>query len=212
MRIIIADDHPLYLEAARQQVQRVFRKATVNVAMTLSELLDHINTAPADLVMMDFSMPGCDGIVTVREIVSLANSSPVVVISGVANEEDVAACIQVGVKGFLPKTLGGEIFATAIMLVAKGGTYVPIEFMTSQSRPGSRDPAPAAGMEGINEREKSMIKMVVAGASNKEIAREFSLQEVTVKVCLSRIFRKMGVKNRSHAAALAVRSGLVRDE
>ncbi|HSV30287.1 MAG TPA: response regulator transcription factor, partial [Candidatus Omnitrophota bacterium] len=137
---------------------------------------------------------------------------PVVVMSGVAVEKDVFACIQAGAKGFLPKTLDGPVFTAAVSLVASGGTYVPTEFMVSPQHPqptveasGSLDPS------DFSEREIALLRMVVAAASNKEIARAFDLQEVTIKFYLTRIFRKMGVKNRSHAAVMAVRSGLIRE-
>ncbi|HLO77237.1 MAG TPA: response regulator transcription factor [Magnetospirillum sp.] len=212
MRIVIADDHPLYLDAARQQAMRVFRKAEVCATTSLAGALELLSAGQADLVMLDYSMPGTDGLSAVKQVVAAAKGAPVVVMSGVAMENDVYACIQAGAKGFLPKTLDGAVFAAAVSLVASGGTYVPTEFIVSappqaQSQPG--EPKGSLDSGDFSERELALLKMVVAAASNKEIARAFDLQEVTVKFYLTRIFRKMGVKNRSHAAVVALRSGLI---
>lgn len=212
VRILIVDDHPLYLDAARQQVARIFRKADTATATSLAGALDILGQGPVDLVMLDFSMPGTDGLSAVKQVVGLAGAAPVVVMSGVALEKDVFACIQAGAKGFLPKTLDGPVFAAAVSLVASGGTYVPTEFMVTTPPPA---PAVETGStldpNDFSERELALLRMVVAAASNKEIARAFDLQEVTIKFYLTRIFRKMGVKNRSHAAVIAVRSGLIRE-
>lgn len=215
MRILIVDDHPLYLDAARQQVARIFRKAEIFSATALAGALDILSQTPVDLVMQDFSIPGADGVSGVQQVVAAAAPAPVVVMSGVAMECDVFACIQAGAKGFLPKTLDGPVFTAAVSLVANGGTYVPTEFVAAPAPA----PAPVTAVEtdgtfdpnDFSERELALLKMVVAAASNKEIARAFDLQEVTIKFYLTRIFRKMGVKNRSHAAVAAVRSGLVRE-
>ena len=153
----------------------------------------------------------------VQQVVTAAAPAPVVVMSGVAVERDVFACIQAGARGFLPKTLEGPVFTAAVSLVANGGTYVPTEFMVPRpAAPAAASPHLATDGATVDpndfsERELALLKMVVAAASNKEIARAFDLQEVTIKFYLTRIFRKMGVKNRSHAAVVAVRSGLIRE-
>ena len=221
MRILIVDDHPLYLDAARQQVARIFRKAEICSASALGGALDILSQSPVDFVMLDFSIPGTDGVSGVQQVVAAAAPAPVVVMSGVAMERDVFACIQAGARGFLPKTLDGPVFTAAVSLVANGGTYVPTEFMSPRpaTPPAGVPPSPQPAGEGggtfkasdFSERELALLKMVVAAASNKEIARAFDLQEVTIKFYLTRIFRKMGVKNRAHAAVVAVRSGLIRE-
>lgn len=217
VRILIADDHPLYLDAVRQQIARIFRKSHISVATSLNGVLDILSNTAVDLVMLDYSMPGTDGLSAVKQVVEAAGAAPVVVMSGVALERDVIACIQAGAKGFLPKTLEGPVFSAAVSLVASGGTYVPTEFMLSSTAPAPVAPPPPVEANGslepgaFSEREIALLRMVVAAASNKEIARAFDLQEVTIKFYLTRIFRKMGVKNRAHAAVVAVRSGLIRE-
>ena len=109
MRIIIADDHPLYLDAARQQLVRAFEGAVVETAGRFSEVIELLELAPADVVLVDYSMPGNTGLASLRSVVTAAKGAPVLVISGVAIGKDVEACIAAGARGFLPKTLDGRL-------------------------------------------------------------------------------------------------------
>jgi two-component system, NarL family, nitrate/nitrite response regulator NarL len=136
--------------------------------------------------------------------------------SGVAVESDVLARINAGARGFLPKTLEGRLFTSAISHVIGGGTYVPAELVAAMVRAGTSkaDPpvSPPHALRAygeFNERELALLRRVVAGEPNKVIARAMDIREVTVKFYLTRIFKKLGVKNRSHAAVKAIRSGLV---
>lgn len=210
MRIIIADDHPLYLEAVLGQLERAFPDGRFFTARTLPDTLILLERETVDLVMLDYSMPGMDGVAGIPQAIAVAKGTPVVVMSGVADEEAVRACIAAGAKGFLPKTLESRVFLHAIGLVAAGGTYVPAEFVALPVKPAvTIGGGPALDPANFTVREMEVLGLIVAGASNKEIARHLDLQEVTIKLHLTRIFQKMGVKNRSHAAVMAVRGGLV---
>jgi DNA-binding NarL/FixJ family response regulator len=125
--------------------------------------------------------------------------------SGVASRQDVVDCIVAGAKGYIPKTLEGLMFSAAVSLVVGGATYVPTEFvMTDTPAP----PIAASADAFFSERELAMLRLLVGGASNKEIARCFGMQEVTVKYHFSRLYRRMGVSNRAQAVAAAVNAGI----
>jgi DNA-binding NarL/FixJ family response regulator len=210
MRIVVADDHPLYIDAVQGQIRRIFPDAIIETAQTFQETLARLDTGEAQLVMMDLYMPGMEEGRGVAQVVAAAAPAPVIVISGSANDGDVRACIEAGARGFLPKTFGGPVFASAITLVMAGGSYVPAEFVALPS--ATPDSAGSSPGTPFTPREMEVLTLVVRGCSNKEIARTLSLQEVTIKLHLSRIFHKMGVKNRSHAAVMAVRNGLVPED
>lgn len=114
MRIIIADDHPLYLDAAKQQLVRAFAGATVLSATRFSEVFELLAQGPADILLVDYSMPGNSGLAGLKGIIAAAKGAPVLVISGVAIGKDVEACIAAGARGFLPKTLDGKLVTSAI--------------------------------------------------------------------------------------------------
>ncbi len=211
MRILIADDHPLYLEAVRRQIARAFRRADIVSFSTFADALASLAEQPADLIMLDYSMPGL-GEGGLKQAIAAAAGAPLLVMSGVASAREVMACIAAGARGFLPKTMEGQVFTDAVSVVLHGGTYVPAEFVggTNTTLPGAppQDAGGALEIADFSPRENDLLRLVVAGASNKEIARRMTLQEVTVKFYLTRLFRRLGVKNRSQAAVVAVRLGL----
>lgn len=208
MRFIIADDHPLYLEAVQGQVSRHFAESEVRTTSTVDGVLELLSRSPADLVMLDYSMPGMVGDEGLRRVIAQAGCAPVVVMSGVASRQNVLDCIAAGAKGYIPKTLEGPMFSAALSLVAGGATYVPAEFaMIGTELPPPAPAAPAVDAF-FSERELSMLRMLISGASNKLMARHFGVMEVTIKYHVSRLYRRMGVSNRAQAVAAAVNAGI----
>ena len=116
------------------------------------------------------------------------------------------ASIRAGAKGFVSKTATADHLAHTIQLVLAGGTSVPAEMLTGVS------PAAAAQepewFRRLSPREREVLAAVARGISNKQVARELNLAEVTVKLHLRAIFRKTGTKTRAEAAVLATKSGI----
>lgn len=211
MRVLIADDHPLYLSAVREQVERLFPGVATETAGTLAETLDILTAAEGyDLLLIDYAMPGMNGQAGIQAIVARSRGTPVVVMSGVAIASEVSVCIGVGAKGFLPKTLDGKVFASALNVVLAGGSYLPAEMFGAPCTPAPPPPLVSANDGDFAERERTIMAMVVEGKSNKEIARLLNLREVTVKVQLTRIYKKLGAKNRAQAATLVAQGNVLR--
>lgn len=213
MHILIADDHPLYLAAVRDQMSRIFPEALIEDGKSLGDVVQSLGRENCyDLILLDYSMPGMNGPVSVRTVVDAARGAPVVVMSGIARAQDVSQCIGCGAKGFLPKTLDCKIFASALNLVLGGGSYLPAEmFAMPVCEPEPRPEPQTSSISAedteapdarFSERERAIMGMVVSGKSNKEIARMLNLREVTIKVQLTHIYRKLGAKNRAQAATL----------
>jgi DNA-binding NarL/FixJ family response regulator len=116
----------------------------------------------------------------------------------------VQTIIQAGARGFLPKTATREQFTHTIHLLLAGGTSFPAEALLPGGVPEEAPPWVAA----LTPRETDVLRATARGLSNKEIARELDLAEVTVKLHLSAIFRKMRVRSRTEAAMLATRTGI----
>lgn len=209
MRILVVDDHPMYLEAAQQHLARCFDKSDVLTATSLAGAIAIIAEGSVDLVLLDYGLPDVQGAEGVRRVVAAAGETPVAVTSGLATEEVVRSSIAAGAKGFIPKTIDGPAFASAATLILRGGTSIPCEFLGRASQDTAAGQSSEPGAPLLGQRELLILQKLVAGASNKEIARLLDVQEATIKLYLTHIFRKIGAKNRSQAAAIATRKGLV---
>jgi DNA-binding NarL/FixJ family response regulator len=200
MRIMVADDHPLYREAAVQQVQRLFPQALIGQVSSLDELRTQAETADFSLFLVDFHMPGMS-VEALGELARRFAHIPIAVISGTAHRAEVRALLQAGARGFIPKTATGDYLAHALQLLLAGGTSVPTEMLFAEQDA-------VGGWQGqLNQRECEVLRGVVRGLSNKEIGRELNLAEVTIKLHLRSIFRKMGARSRADAAVIATRAG-----
>jgi DNA-binding NarL/FixJ family response regulator len=204
MRVLIADDHPLYREAAALQIRRLYHEAHVQEVASLAELRAAVDLTPVfDLILVDYYMPG----MSADELAGLVKdfpSTPLAVISGMVGNADILAAARAGVRGYIPKTSSSEHFARALQLLLAGGTSIPTEVLMD-TPPSHKTPAWLAKM---SPREQEVLRGVAQGQSNKEIARVLGLAEVTIKLHLRNVFRKMAVKSRSEAAVKAVKADL----
>ena len=210
MKILVADDHPLYREAVRVQLERLFDQVSVFEVASLEEAsaLASGPEAPFDLFLIDFLMPGMS-LDALSQLTRSHPDVPIAVISGTADAGDVRATIQAGARGFIPKTASGKHFAHAIELILAGGSSVPADLMLALNEP-EKDaldlPTRPAWLAVLTARELDVLKGVARGLSNKEVGRELGLAEVTIKLHLRSIFRKIGARSRSDAAVIATKA------
>jgi len=204
MRILIADDHPLYREAAALQIKRLHRGAHIKEVASLDELRAVAEQSQRfDLILIDYHMPGMSSD-ALADLVRDFPSTPLAVVSGVAGNQEVLAAARAGVRGYIPKTSSSEYFARTVQLLLAGGTSIPTEVLLAEASAHARP----AWLAKMSPREIEVLHGVAQGRSNKEIARELGLAEVTIKLHLRNVFRKMAVKSRAEAAVTAVRAGL----
>ncbi len=136
-RVLIADDHPLYREAERAQVERAFPGAE-----TILVRIEH-GSRGEDPCRQDLrsdpdrfdDAPGSTDARGVERVVEAANGVPVVVVSGSLEPHDIRSCIAAGAKAFVPKTIDPQVFSSALNIVAAGGTYVPVEYLHGEPKP-----------------------------------------------------------------------------
>ena len=214
MKILVADDHPLYREAVRVQLERLFDHALILEVASLeeAEAASSSGETPFDLFLFDFHMPGMS-LAALSRLADKHQGVPIAVISGTADAADVRAVIQAGARGFIPKTASGSHFARAIELLLAGGTSVPADLMLAPNAGENPEPDIASAarpdwMTGLTAREFDVLRGVTRGLSNKEVGRELGLAEVTIKLHLRSIFRKMGARSRSDAAVIATKAGV----
>lgn len=203
MKVLIADDHPLYREAVATQVRRLYHEAQVDEVSSLDELRTMAQSSgDYGLMLVDYYMPGMTS-KALADLVMDFPAIPMAVISGTARNADVRAAIQAGVRAYIPKTSSSEYFSHALQMLLSGGSCIPSDILLDQPSDASE-----LWYSQMSAREQQVLKLVTSGQSNKEIGRVLGLAEVTIKLHLRNIFRKMGVKSRSEAAVKAVRADL----
>ncbi|PTV97626.1 LuxR family two component transcriptional regulator [Rhodobacter aestuarii] len=194
MKLLIADDHDL----VRDAIAALLRSGgceEVDVAGNLSEALEEVAArGPFDLVLLDYDMPGMDGLRGLTEMKRQYPDQAVAIISGVARPAAAREALDEGAIGFVPKALPARSIIGAVTLMASGSVFAPFDFL-------KQDDAPTMG--GLSPRETEVLRGICAGRTNKEIAREMDLQEVTVKLHVRTLTRKIGARNRTHAAMIA---------
>ena len=149
-------------------------------------------------------MPGMNGLEGLSRVLDAAGGAKVALMSGFAPREVVQQALDLGAVGFLPKSLPARTFVNAVRFMAMGEQYLPLEFMTSAEEPATYHPL----VQKLSRREREVLRLLAQGQSNKEIARVLGLQEPTVKLHVTSVYRKLGSRNRAQAAVIAKEAGL----
>lgn len=208
LRVIVADDHPLFSEAIAEQIENSLSGARCECVDTLDGAVARLESGQADMLVLDWDMPGMEGFPSVRALRERFPTVPMVILSGFINSIAVDEILACGVQGLVPKSMSGKAITSAISVVLNGGTYMP-----AQPKAPGLSPAKANGSSkaaaGLTAREVEVLHCLSEGLTNKEIARRLGLQEVTVKMHTSRLFGKLGVRNRVQAVSLAISDGLL---
>ena len=194
MRVLIADDHDLLRDTLVLFLQSQPGLEPVAV-QDLPEALDKMaNDGPFDLVLLDYGMPGMNGLDGLRTALAAPGNARVALMSGTAPREIAEEALALGAAGFLPKTLAAKTLANAVRFMAMGEQYAPVDFMTA----APQDAAPPHPLtEGLTTRELEVLEGLCNGKSNKEIARDLGLMDPTVKLHVKTLYRKIGVANRT---------------
>ncbi len=203
MRILIADDHQLVRDAIAGFLRQE-PDFTVDIAADFSDALSLARqTSDLDVVLLDWMMPGMDGLKGLAAMRAARPGTPVAILSGTAPRSVADAALAAGAAGFLPKTMSTRTLIAAVRFMAAGEVYAPMALLTE------REPQTAtlAGAQ-LTERETEVLRHLCEGLANKEIARRLNVQEVTVKLHVKTLYRKIGARNRTHAAMLAKAAGL----
>jgi len=203
VKILLADDHELVRDTLAAFLEKADDIEVVTVAdldEACAALRDHDDF---DLVLLDYAMPGMNGLNGLRRAIGLSRGKPVAVMSGTAPKSVAQEVLDVGAIGFLPKTMGAKTLVNAVRFMAAGEVFVPVKFMTD----GPVDAVNPLAKE-LSPRELDVLGGLCRGLANKEIARELGLQEVTIKLHVKTLTRKLNAKNRTHAAMIAKEIGL----
>jgi len=218
MHLLVADDHALFRETLVQYIVRSLPQAQVTESADLDAamaLVDEMLIRP-DLALLDLQMPGMNGVTGFKAFMDKFPDVPVVLMSGVAEPEDVRNVMGMGARGYFPKTLSGKALVKAIELVLTGEKFIPVDAKTNDIMSAYRSsydnqprPSSPSNAYKLTPREMDVLKGLCSGMANKDIAETLGLQIVTVKLHVRGICRKLNTENRTQAALKAQQLGLV---
>ncbi len=211
MHILIAENHELILEGLKSVLQRLGADVAVRTCGGFADALDTAKQEDFALVLLDRDLPGMNGVAGVEVFRAYFPAPRVVVLAEPVRRAEALGAMGHGAAGFLPRTLGTEALLNAIRLVLSGERYVPAELFSAEVLPGPGGEPPGGQEEDLfrrlSGRESNVLEHLLEGMANKEIGRALGIQEITVKLHLRNVYRKLGVKNRTQAATRILTSG-----
>jgi two-component system NarL family response regulator len=202
LKLLLADDHALMIEAIRLALKDEPDFQIVASAENGSQVLPLVERTDADMVVLDLRMPGVDGLTCIRLLRERFPQVRVAVLSAVDSDDTVQSALALGASVFVSKNVEPPELVLALRRAAEGAVREPVG---RAERRGN----PAAESTGLTERELAVLRSLGEGRSNKEIARALWLAEQTVKFHLTNIYRKLDVSSRTEAVHWAYGHGLL---
>ncbi len=209
IKVLIVDDHPIVRRGLRMTIDAEKDMQAIAEAENGTQVLGLIQKYKPDVVMLDLQMPEMDGVETLKKIREKFAALPVLILTSFTDDAHIFPALRAGANGFLLKEMSGDELAHAVRGASKGKPQLHPEIAKKLM---ARAPMPEDPFEHLTEREKNVLALIAKGLSNKEIASQLLLTEVTVKGYVSDVLMKLGVNDRTQAALMAVRYGLVKVE
>jgi DNA-binding NarL/FixJ family response regulator len=213
VRVVLADDQEMVRAGLRMLLDFQPDLEVVGEAADGLAAVEVATRTRPDVVLMDVRMPRCDGIEATRRIVAALPETAVVVLTTFDDDASLAEALRAGVSGFLLKVAPPEQLLHAVRTVAAGNGLldpaVTLRVIAASAAAPAPDPAAAARLASLTQRETDVLRLVAEGLTNAEIAGRLYLGEATVKTYLSRMLTKLDLRDRVQAVAFAFRSGLV---
>lgn len=224
IRVLVVDDHTLFRRGLIALLARDPMVTIVGDAGDAGEATRKAADLLPDVILLDNHLPGVKGVDALPGLREAAPSARILMLTVSEDESDLAAALRGGAAGYLLKTAEGEALTAAIQRAMDGESIVAPEMMSklvaayrgaasagpvSGTAPTETSISPTqSGVRSLSPRELEILRSIVRGASNKEIARAHGIAETTVKIHVQHILRKLDVSSRVHAAVIGSENGI----
>lgn len=201
-RVLIADDHPMVRDGLRTVISVAFDQSELFEASSINEVVEIIEReGDFDVVLLDLNMPGSSGLSGLATMRERFPYIPVVIVSA-AQERGVArAALAAGAAGFIPKSLRRSAIVEALKAVIAGNIYAP-DMVDGDDLPNAEEAEIVHRIESLTPQQKVVLRLIVAGKLNKQIAYELDVSMTTVKAHVSAVLAKLNVFSRTQAVIL----------
>jgi len=209
--LVIVDDHPIFLAGLQQLFKKQQDFELVGAAESVSQLEAVLGHITPTLILMDIEMPGQDGISATAIVRKRSPSTKVVMLTGYDNPDLIFRALKAGAVGYLLKNTRSKDIIETLRRVAAGELFLNPDLASKFLREFRRDQEVEEIrrlVQTLTHREEEVLRLVATGANNREISQHLFISELTVKMHLASIFRKLQVNDRTKAAILALKAGL----
>ena len=201
IKVLVVDDNSLLRLGICEAISNETDMEVVGEAKNGTIAIQQFEELKPDVVTMDYKMPNMNGVEATQIVTSRFPDARILILSVYEREEDVWSAVKAGAKGYLYKSGEIEEVLEAIREVSDGHTYFPASISQKISR--------REGREELTPREFDILQLMSEGKTNREIMGTLHISEGTVKLYVSRVLEKLGVKDRTQAALIAVKQGIV---
>ncbi|MFJ8161614.1 response regulator [Streptomyces sp. NPDC096136] len=210
IRVLLVDDHQVVRRGLRTFLEVQEDIEVVGEAADGAEGTARAEELRPDVILMDVTMPGTDGIEALRRLRDLGNPARVLIVTSFTEQRTVVPALRAGAAGYLYKDIDPDALAGAIRSVHAGHVLLQPEVAEALLAAQDDQGAPAGRPGSLTDREREVLGLIADGRSNREIARALVLSEKTVKTHVSNILMKLDLSDRTQAALWAVRHGITR--
>ena len=216
IRVIIVDDHPVVREGLRAMLTTDQTIEVVGESGDGAEAVTLVAEKEPNIVLMDIRMPKMDGVEATRRIKDGSPSTAVIVLTMYDNDAYIIDAVRAGASGYLLKDASRELLLHTIREVNSGASLIKASLLSESISSLVQSPQvhqglySAAGVEQLTPREREVLKLVAVGYTNKDVGRELSITEDTVKKHMQSILAKLHASSRIRAAIQAARAGIIK--
>jgi two-component system, NarL family, response regulator NreC len=210
--VLLVDDHAMFRAGIRALLKAEGRVDVVGEASSGDEAVDLVRKLKPDVVVMDLSMPGSNGLEATRRIAALELNTSVLVLTVHAEEEYLVPVVEAGGSGYLTKTSADTDLLEAIKVVSKGQVFLPPKATTLLLRQyKASESDDTVSLKDLSTREQEVLALTAEGFSSREIGKKLFISPKTVDTYRSRIMDKLGLSHRSDLVRFALRVGLLKE-